>query len=262
MSLARNAVREIFNAVGRKISRKRQPVGVIADENQKHESSDMEHWQKFKMYHLGCGAIFADGFLNIDGDFDWLSKTLESGIPHAVVGRPSTHVLKHDLRSGIPAAANSLQIIYHSHFLEHLVDHEGLSFLSECHRCLAPGALMRFAVPDFKLWCTNYLSGKNDFFDWYRQAYLADDKVRFRTNASVFAGMLYNWGHKMAYDYESLSALLNDAGFTNVRRAEWGISGDISDILSVEGPSSQRRVESLVIECNKAVSGSPPAPNP
>jgi len=262
MSLARNAVREIFNAVGRKISRKRQPVGVVAAENKKHNSSNEEPSKLFKMYHLGCGAILVDGFLNIDGDFKWLSQPLESGIPHAVVGRPSALVLKHDLRSGIPAAADSLQIIYHSHFFEHLADHDGRSFLSECHRCLAPGARMRFAVPDFRLWCTNYLSEKNDFFDWYRQAYLSGNKVHYKTNASVFMGMLYNWGHKMAYDYESLSVLLNDAGFTNIRRAEWGVSDNISDILSVEGPTSQRRFESLVIECAKAVSGSQPAPNP
>jgi hypothetical protein len=121
---------------------------------------------------------------------------------------------------------------------------------------------MRFAVPDFELWCTNYVSGKNDFFDWYRQAHLADDKARYKTNAAVFTGMLYNWGHKMAYDFESLAALLNDAGFTNVRRAEWGISGHIPDILTVEGPASPRRRESLVIECTKAVAGSQSAVNP
>ena len=209
---------------------------------------------KFKLYHIGCGPILADGFLNIDGDFGWLAKKLKDGIPYPVSGRPSTFILKHDLRSGIPAAADSLQTIYHSHFLEHLADQEGKAFLSECHRCLAPGALMRFAVPDLRLWCTNYLSGKDDFFDWYRQTYLTGDKVRYRTNASVFMGMLYSWGHKMAYDYESLSALLVDAGFTSVRRAEWGIGENFPGLLSVEGPTSERRFESLVMECTKAVS--------
>jgi len=209
---------------------------------------------KFKRYHIGCGPVLADGFLNIDGDFDWIPKKLKDGVPYPVAGRPSTYILKHDLRSGIPADSGSLQIIYHSHFLEHLADQEGKVFLSECHRCLAPGALMRFAVPDLRLWCANYLSGKDEFFDWYRDAHLMGDKARYATNASVFMGMLYNWGHKMAYDYESLSALLLDAGFADVRRAEWGVSGNLPDILSVEGPASERRFERLVMECTKAAS--------
>lgn len=196
----------------------------------------------------------ADGFLNIDGDFDWIPKQLKDGVPYPVAGRPATFILKHDLRSGIPALTNALQIIYHSHFLEHLADDEGTAFLSECHRCLAPGALMRFAVPDLRLWCSNYVSGKDEFFDWYRRAHLNGDKIRYGTNASVFMGMLYNWGHKMAYDFETLSALLAHAGFAEIRRAEWGVSEKFPAILSVEDPASERRFESLVIECAKAVS--------
>ena len=196
----------------------------------------------------------ADGFLNIDGDFDWIPKKLKAGVPYPVAGRPSTFILKHDLRGGIPADSNALQIIYHSHFLEHLADDEGRAFLSECQRCLAPGAMMRFAVPDLNLWCSNYVSGKDDFFDWYRRVHLSGDKVRYGTNASVFMGMLYNWGHKMAYDFETLSALLTHAGFADIRRAEWGVSETFPGILSVEGPASERRFESLVIECTKAAS--------
>jgi predicted SAM-dependent methyltransferase len=257
MSIATNAIRSIFSAVGLEISRKRPRINIVEPQRKDYAPSNDEPSTRFKMYHLGCGSVLADDFLNVDGDFEGLN--LKNGVCYAVGGRPSTHILQHDLRNGIPAANNSLEMIYHSHFYEHLSDLEGISFLSECYRCLTPGGLMRFAVPDLKLWCTNYLSQKNEFFDWYREAYLENNKVRYRTNAAVFMGMLYNWGHKMAYDYESLLALLSDAGFTNVRRAEWGLSEKIPSILSVEGPTSPRRLESLVIECNKGGAGSQPA---
>ena len=254
MSIAMRVVRSIVDAVRVEKRRKRAAIQVIEAQNSKHNPAHHQPSAELKRYHIGCGPILADGFLNIDGDFECFEKRLKSGVLYAVDGKPSTYILKHDLRSGIPAAANSLQIIYHSHFLEHLADQEGMVLISECHRCLAPGALMRFAVPDFRLWCTNYLTGKNDFFDWYRQTYLADNKVRYKTNASVFMGMLYNWGHRMAYDYESLSVLLTRAGFANVKHAEWGTSDNIPEISSVESATSHRRLESLVIECTKAVS--------
>ena len=109
---------------------------------------------------------------------------------------------------------------------------------------------MRFAVPDFSLWCNNYMSDNVDFFDWYRKTYLGDNLLRYKTKAAVFMGMLYNWGHKMSYDFETLLLLLNDAGFKHTQRIDWGKSGRISNIGSIED-LNPRRFESLVIECLK-----------
>jgi predicted SAM-dependent methyltransferase len=133
------------------------------------------------------------------------SKTTKilSGKPHAVKERPSTYFLQHDLRNGIPAASDSLQVIYHSHLFEHLTYDEGIAFLSECHRCLAAGGLMRFALPDFELWCANYVSGNSVFFHWYRSAHLRNNSMRYKTNALVFMGSLYNWGHKLDFGHFS-----------------------------------------------------------
>ena len=83
---------------------------------------------------------------------------------------------------------------------------------------------MRFAVPDFELWCANYVSGNSEFFNWYRGAYLNNNTLHYKTNALVFMGMLYNWGHRMAYDYNSLVERLDTTGFTKIRRAYWGTS--------------------------------------
>ena len=114
---------------------------------------------------------------------------------------------------------------------------------------------MRFAVPDFKLWCTNYISGNNEFFNWYRRTYLDNNTAHYKTNALVFTGMLYNWGHKMAYDYESLVERLSATGFTNIRPAFWGTSEKIPNMASLEEPQNERRVESLVVECIKPSEG-------
>ncbi|MFN5854789.1 MAG: hypothetical protein ACK456_02625 [Pseudanabaenaceae cyanobacterium] len=48
-----------------------------------------------------------------------------------------------------------------------------MDFLYDSYHCLKEGGTMRFAVPDFALWCNNYISGKMEFFNWYREAYLS-----------------------------------------------------------------------------------------
>jgi predicted SAM-dependent methyltransferase len=206
---------------------------------------------RFPKYHLGCGPLMIDGFLNIDGSFDRISKEVASATPFHTAERPLATLFKYDLRLGIPAVQDSLELIYHSHFLEHLTDIEGQQLLRDCYRCLRPGAVMRLAVPDFRLWCSNYMQGNRDFFSWYKRSYLGGPADRYVTNASVFMGMLYNWGHKCIYDRETLELALTKAGFSSVSVVGWGESHRIENIGTIEG-DSQRKLESIVVEAVKS----------
>ena len=70
----------------------------------------------------------------------------------------------------------------------------------------------------------------------------------------VFSGMLFNWGHKMGYDFQSLSARLAEIGFVDITRMEWGVSQRVQSLCVLESVDSERRIESLVIECRKPAS--------
>jgi len=209
-----------------------------------------------RRFHLGCGPLLVPGYVNIDETFSILADPLVPGNLYRAGVNSDVFIFRHDLRKGIPANDNDLQVIYHSHFLEHLTDEEGRSLLADCHRCLAPGGILRLAVPDFRLWCTHYHSGNTAFFDWYRQRYLEDNRARYPTPASVFAAMIYIWDHKMAYDFDSLSLLLSQLSFTQIRQVPWGQSDTIPNISQLED-DPDRAKESLVIECSK-----PPSPGP
>lgn len=202
--------------------------------------------------HLGCGSIIADDFINVDGSFPGIKEVIDEGRVYAVDGKPNTFILKHDLRNGIPSKPKSLDVIYHSHFLEHLTREESLIFLKNCEHHLKPGGHMRVVVPDFQLWCQNYIDKKVEFFEWYKSTYLGKDNPMYKTTASVFTGMLYNHGHQMAYDFDALESLLKDCGFTDIRKSTWGHSEKIPDINKVEN-SNPRRFESLLIECEVKV---------
>src|SRR5262249_44741911 len=66
-------------------------------------------------------------------------------------------LLAHDLSKGIPFASDSVDIVYHSHVLEHLDRPVAQRFLAETLRVLKPGGISRIVLPDFELLCRAYL---------------------------------------------------------------------------------------------------------
>lgn len=51
-----------------------------------------------------------------------------------------------------------MDVVYHSHLLEHLQQEEGEGLTQECFRVLKPGGILRIVVPDLERICTDYLS--------------------------------------------------------------------------------------------------------
>ncbi len=92
-----------------------------------------------KMLNVGCGRQFHPEWENID---------LESVSPH---------VKPHDVTNGLPYASDSLDVVYHSHILEHLKPEKGRELIDECFRVLRPGGVLRIVVPDLERIANLYL---------------------------------------------------------------------------------------------------------
>jgi len=92
--------------------------------------------------NLGCGSSTHDSWKNLD-------------INPYVAG-----VEKWDSRNGIPAATNSVDIVYHSHLLEHLHQEDGEKLTKECYRILKPNGVLHIAVPDLEQICREYLNAR------------------------------------------------------------------------------------------------------
>jgi len=200
----------------------------------------------FKKFHLGCGIIFLKNYLNI-GFWTNLEQNKLYANPNGVV---DTVLLNFDLTNGIPASDNSLEVVYHSHMLEHLTNNEGIEFLRECNRVLQPGAIMRLLVPDLESFSKKYIEGDDFFFDAYRKEALDNDRNLYPTRGAIFMGMLHNHGHKMGYDFETLQYVLKQTGFTNVKKTMFQES-QLTDIQEIEPYAPLRAAESLCIECIK-----------
>ncbi len=197
-------------------------------------------------YHLGSGGHFVPGYLNIDLIHDIEPDRVYSDFS----GVAGAYFYNYDLSRGLPAADNSLDIIYHCHFLEHLSYPHAIELLRQARFRLKPGGVMRLLVPDLELWITNYQTNNTAFFDAYRRQILGDNAALYKTKASVFMGMLHNFGHQCGYDFETIDWLLKDSGFVNIRRTLFQESG-IPDISTIEPYSPLRGMESLCVECQK-----------
>ena len=140
--------------------------------------------------HLGCGKRNIPGFVNVDlADF-----------PHVHHRR--------DVADLAVFADDSADLIYASHVLEYFDREVGLEVLKEWRRVLKVGGILRLAVPDFR--------GLLEVYG--RTARLADILGPLYGRMKGPSGYIY---HKTTYDFESLQALLKDAGLKDVRRYEW-----------------------------------------
>ena len=63
----------------------------------------------------------------------------------------------HDLRNGIPFEDNSIDVVYHSHMLEHIDRRHVDRFFNEVYRVLKYGGIHRIVVPDFFYLCNEYV---------------------------------------------------------------------------------------------------------
>jgi predicted SAM-dependent methyltransferase len=144
--------------------------------------------------HLGCGKRYLPGFLHIDlADF-----------PH-IDHRADVRDL-----SFLPEGA--AELVYASHVLEYFDRAEAIDVLRGWRRVLKPGGVLRVAVPDFETLVGVYLRGGD------LGAVLGPLYGRMIVQALEGERTIY---HRTAYDFPSLKAVLEQAGFSGVRRYDW-----------------------------------------
>jgi predicted SAM-dependent methyltransferase len=175
--------------------------------------------------HLGSGTVRYDGWVNVDLD-----------TPEADV-----HL---DLRKPLPFDDCSAEFIVNEHFIEHLTRDQGVAFLRECHRVLAPRGVLRLSTPNLRFIMERYLAG--DIREWAglwepaTPCRLANEAMRL-------------WGHEFVYDADELTLVLREAGFSEHRFVAWRES-EISELAGLENRPFHGE---LIAEATKPAGHSP-----
>jgi len=89
--------------------------------------------------NIACGNSYVDGWLNFD---------------YAPV---SPAVKEANLLGRLPLEDAVSDVVYSSHFLEHIPRRHLAGFLAECFRVLKPGGQIRLVLPDLDELCREYL---------------------------------------------------------------------------------------------------------
>lgn len=123
------------------------------------------------LLNLGCGTKTSPEVINMDWSIYLRIK--QNGLLMALASlfirghrlqrlqELPANIKVHNLAKGIPYADNSVDAVYHSHFLEHLDRSLVDGFLQEVRRVLKPGGVHRIVVPDMVLLCQSYLEHAN-----------------------------------------------------------------------------------------------------
>ncbi|HEX9990359.1 MAG TPA: methyltransferase domain-containing protein [Chloroflexia bacterium] len=184
------------------------------------------------LVNLGAGDKGKPGWVNVD-----------------VLKLPNVNCV-YDCRKKLPFPENSVKGIFCEHFFEHIdYTEEAPYFLSECHRVLMPGGVIRIIVPDLEKYLRAYCAGSWEEFgrirplvDGGRDRYFGN---KYNTQMEL-VNVLFRQGHehKFAYDFRTLAFLLDKYGFQNVKQQQFGES--YMEELVIDTPD--RATESLYVE--------------
>lgn len=151
--------------------------------------------------HLGCGKRILPGAIHIDiGGFEHLDYN-------------------HDIRTLPMIETGFCAGVYASHCFEYVDPQEAPAVLKEWKRVIKPGGVLRLAVPDFAALCALYAETGDiskvlgPLFGRWEPSAGRSAAGRQEDAAVVF--------HKTTYDAASLFAVLQCAGFHDVRLWDW-----------------------------------------
>jgi SAM-dependent methyltransferase len=174
---------------------------------------------------FGCGLSAPEGWLNFDASPTlWLQRLpIVGGLCTLGATRFPKNVRFGDVVRGLPIASGSCKAVYSSHVLEHLAFEDARRAIGETFRCLEPGGVFRFVLPDLELFAREYLAKMHPrpavtFMDCLQMG----ERTRSRGFGELLRGWLGNRKHLWMWDYDALAEELAQAGFVDVRRAEMG----------------------------------------
>jgi len=179
--------------------------------------------------HLGCGSNVVPDWENIDKSPsivlarvpglrrvlatvriltpDQANAVFPSGIVHA------------DVRRGLPYKDATVRYIYSSHMIEHMPRWQGLALVKECRRVLMPDGVLRLATPDLAQVVDAYRGGVKGGAATAADAFMGGLGTFIEQPGSRLQRLLQRLfvaPHQWLYDEQSLTLLLEEAGFFDV----------------------------------------------
>lgn len=196
---------------------------------------DVKEWQKTaadgEYLQFGCGMCAPQTWRNFDaGPAFWLGKKFSFlRRPLVKLGFPNyPQTIEYgDVIKGLGVRPGSAKGIYCSHVLEHLALDEFRISIRNVHQYLTHGGIFRLVVPDLEHLIRCYLQdGGPGAAPRFMRDSLLGQEGSSRGMRFVARKLFGRSQHLWMWDYKAISMELENAGFTGIRRAEFGDSAD------------------------------------
>jgi hypothetical protein len=180
---------------------------------------------------FGCGLCAPDNWKNFDaGPAFWLQSRLPFLTPLLVKrGFPAypRNIQYGDVIKGLPILEQSANAVYCSHVLEHMSLNEFRTTVRNVFSYLRSGGTFRLVLPDIEYLAQSYLNDADPgaASRFMRESYLGEEGLT-RGLLALPTALFGRSKHLWMWDFKGLEAELAAAGFTGIRRAQFGDSGD------------------------------------
>ncbi len=149
--------------------------------------------------HVGSGRRKIPGFVNIDGN------------PLA------RWDLLYDVRAKLPFRDNSVKFIFSVNTMEHFYADELLGIFGEFYRVLQEYGILRIVVPDLEICARAYMEKDCNLFPDFPRS--------FESAGGRFVNYIFcDAQHKITFDFDFMTELLNSVGFQKIHKLSWGNS--------------------------------------
>ena len=206
MQSVKKLTKNLFLKCGYEIS----PTQIKNDKNLYVKNFSEDSIKNKRFYNIGAGGFNHPFWTNIDYENDWYFQ-------HRKNNRKAIQYDLHSLNP-IPIDANSAEIFYTSHTIEHISDEAAQFVFDEVYRILKNGAVFRLTTPNIELVYNAFKKNDLDFFHYmYRNSAIPAllngvEVIQDKRKASIeqlflfiFASSLstlHNFGNKKFTDKE------------------------------------------------------------
>ena len=197
-----------------------------------NEVSDTGHPEALYVQY-GCGLSAPPGWLNFDAS-PRLKLEQMPIIRHALKRTFGTifpeNVLSGDIVAGLPVPDGASAGVYCSHVLEHLPREDVPVALHNTAKMLRPDGIFRLIVPDLRWRAEQYLQSatraESGAADQFMDGCLLGKRAKLRGPPAILREYFGNSAHLWMYDFACIKQLLLAAGFSTIRRCEFGDAKD------------------------------------
>ena len=153
--MIRAFAKKVFRKLGYEIKKSNQVDTALNDISNK--SDYIELAKRYKSYqplklHFGCGPRILKGWINIDLSYEpyhnYMQYYTNKYYPESVRGDQSDFYAIDVTKKPLPFSDNSVDVIFHEDFIEHLSQRDQVLFLAETCRILKKGGIHRINTPN------------------------------------------------------------------------------------------------------------------